>query len=277
MYYLLDSENISLSVLVEKIHSEELEIEKNSTLVIFFNRSTHYAHTDMEAVEKIFKKVIIETLDIPTKDALDTYLIVYLGYISNSMKKKSFCIISNDKGYVGAIHALRKYKPRHTFSHITFNTQKASSKKKPYGKRRRPSKNPKSINQQAQKDQGNKANSQAKPTDKNTKKANPPKAKDTKKPTNTQKIDEKKAAPAPKVSKQRNDAYKTIHKIVNRTSKLQDKEEAYINQILDLYVSSETAEAFITNRIKLNQKFGLKLNSLNTLDNQYQKMQKLLK
>lgn len=244
MYYLLDSENISLSLLVGKIQNEEITIEKNSTLVIFFNRSTHYAHTDMQAVEKIFKKVIIESLDLHTKDALDTYLIVYLGYISNSFMKNSFCIISNDKGYAGAIHALKKYKPRHTFSHITFRTNRNQSKKRYQGRRRPSYRNTSQTNNPIQKEQPPKVHAQ-------------------------QNI---KASDQP-----RNKAYKTIQKIVNRTSKLKNNQEAYINQVLDLYISCETMEAFMTNRIKLNQRFGLKVNSLNTLDNQYPKMRKLLK
>lgn len=117
-YYLLDTENIGVSVFSKLIKSG-LKIKNNSALILLFNKKVSYDIEEFKYLSSVFKDIIIEEIEHKTANALDFYLVSSITLLASKHNKKSFFIVSNDKGYMPTIEFLKTYLPTNKYQQIS--------------------------------------------------------------------------------------------------------------------------------------------------------------
>lgn len=114
-FYFLDSENISIPLLVKYL-KKGFKIKRKSALILFFNKTVSLKLDDIEYLEKKFKLVIREELNHFKSDALDFYLVSSVSFLAGKYKNKNFNILSNDKGFIASLSFLKHYAPENKYT-----------------------------------------------------------------------------------------------------------------------------------------------------------------
>ena len=119
MFYLLDSENISIKNFHDHFFSVDQKRYQSSKLIVFINREVAKNEKDcLIKMEACFNEIIVESVDLePTKNALDFYLVSCLSLLSAN-HSGPFTVVSNDKGFCASLISLSRYLPKKTFNFL---------------------------------------------------------------------------------------------------------------------------------------------------------------
>jgi len=108
-YYFLDTENITISGLVDSL--SVVDVRPGNCLILCFNRKVVYDVVNMSELKSKFDEVIIDEVFWTGQNALDFHIMTRISILSGQNKAASIWIISKDKGYLPGIELLRMTYP----------------------------------------------------------------------------------------------------------------------------------------------------------------------